>query len=47
MPAYRMTLKVYSETATPEDAAAEFLAATANADISYDIVETADTEDAQ
>ncbi|WP_329616520.1 hypothetical protein OG244_28740 [Streptomyces brevispora] len=47
MPAYLMTLKVYSETATPEDAAAEFLTATANADISFDIIETADTEDTQ
>ncbi|MFD5940316.1 hypothetical protein [Streptomyces griseus] len=47
MPTYRMTLKIYSEAASPADAAAEFLAATEDADISFDIVETANAEDAQ
>lgn len=47
MPTYRMTLKVYSEAASPADAAAEFLAATDNADVSFDVVETVDAEDAQ
>ena len=47
MPTYRMTLKVYSEASTPADAAAEFLAATEDADISFDIVETVDAEDSQ
>ncbi|WP_330449861.1 hypothetical protein [Streptomyces anulatus] len=46
MPTYSMTLKVYSEASSPADAAAEFLAATEDADISFDIVETANAEDA-
>ncbi|MFD6656952.1 hypothetical protein ACFWEB_17630 [Streptomyces parvus] len=47
MPTYLMTLKVYSEAASPADAEAEFLAAAEDADISFDIVETANAEDAQ
>ena len=47
MPTYRMILKVYSEAASPADAAAEFLAAAEDADISFDIVETADGEGAR
>lgn len=42
MPTYLMTLKIYTEAATPEDAASEFLAATEDANILYDIVETAE-----
>lgn len=47
MPTYLMTLKVYSEAPSPADAAAEFLAATEDANISFDIVETTKAEDAQ
>ena len=47
MPTYRITLDVYTEAASPADAAAEFLVATEDADVSFDIVETADTEDTQ
>ena len=47
MPTYRMTLKVYTEAANPSDAAAKFLAATEDADVSFDIVETTDAEDVQ
>ncbi|MFE7485429.1 hypothetical protein [Streptomyces sp. NPDC057552] len=47
MATYLMTLKVYSEADNPADAAAEFLAGTEDADVSFDIVETADTEEAQ
>lgn len=46
MPTYSMTLKVYSEASSSAEAAAEFLAATEDADISFDIVETGDAEDA-
>ncbi|MFD7866958.1 hypothetical protein [Streptomyces sp. NPDC059783] len=44
MPTYLMTLKVYTEAATPEDAA-EFYAATDEADTSFDIVDTSTAED--
>lgn len=47
MSTYLMTLRVYSEAASPADAAAEFLAATEDADISFDIVETVSAGDAQ
>ncbi|SCD44248.1 hypothetical protein GA0115253_1004731 [Streptomyces sp. Termitarium-T10T-6] len=47
MPTYLMTVKVHSEAPSLDDAVAEFLAATEDADISFDIVETANAEDAQ
>lgn len=45
MPTYRMTLTVYTEAETASEAAAEFLAATEEADASFDIVETVEAED--
>lgn len=47
MPAYRMTLTVYSEADSASEAQAEFLAATADADVSFDIVETVEAEAAK
>lgn len=47
MPTYRMTLTVYSEADTARAAEAEFLAATEEADISFDIVETVEAEGGQ
>ena len=47
MPTYRMTLTVYTEADTASEAKAEFLAATEEADISFDIVETAEAEDSK
>ncbi|MFF8589918.1 hypothetical protein ACF061_00520 [Streptomyces sp. NPDC015220] len=47
MPAYRMNLTVYSEADTASEAAAEFLAATEDADISFDILETVKAEASQ
>lgn len=45
MPTYRMTLTVYSEADTASEAAAQFLAATEDTDVSFDIVETVEAED--
>lgn len=45
MPTYRMTLTVYSEADSAKEAAAEFLTATEEADVSFDIVETVEAED--
>ncbi|MFD9871735.1 hypothetical protein ACFXI8_26875 [Streptomyces niveus] len=45
MPTYRMTLTVHSEANSTREAAAEFLAATEGADVSFDIVETVEIED--
>lgn len=45
MPTYRMTLTVYSEATTPREAKAEFLAATEDADVSFDVIETVEAED--
>lgn len=47
MPTYRMTLTVYTEADTASEAKAEFLSATEDADISFDIVEAAEVEDAK
>lgn len=47
MPTYRMILDVHTEATSPSEVAAEFLAATEDADISFDIVETLDAENAQ
>lgn len=47
MATYLMTLKVYSEADTPDAAAAEFLAGTDDADVSFDIVKTEEAEDTQ
>lgn len=47
MPSYRMTLTVYSEADTASEAAAEFLAATEDSDVSFDIVETVEAEEAK
>ncbi|MFE3577822.1 hypothetical protein [Streptomyces vinaceus] len=44
MPIYHMTLRVHTEAATPTEAAEEFLAATEEASISFDIIETVDAE---
>ena len=47
MATYRMTLTVYSEADNPADAAAEFLAGTEDANVSFDILKTEEAEDAQ
>ncbi|MFI6854459.1 hypothetical protein [Streptomyces sp. NPDC050416] len=47
MPTYRMTLTVYSEADTASEAAGAFLAATEDADVSFDIVETVEAEGQQ
>lgn len=45
MPTYRMTLTVYTEAHTAGEAKAEFLAATEQADVSFDIAEAVEVED--
>ncbi|WP_307513430.1 hypothetical protein [Streptomyces sp. W4I9-2] len=47
MATYRMTLEVYTEADNPADAAAEFLAGTEDADVSFNIIKTEEAEDAQ
>lgn len=45
MPTYRMTLTVYTEADTASEAKAEFLAATEEAYVSFDITEAVKVED--
>lgn len=45
MPTYRMTLTVYSEADTSSEAKEEFLAATEEADVSFDIVDAVEAEE--